>query len=67
MAAGPDGKVNWIAQGFQSQLGLESQVVAGICEWFFMLLLGCADLVFSTPNHVWPSLTITRLGHLVVP
>jgi oligosaccharyltransferase complex subunit gamma len=27
-----DGKVSWIAAGFQNQLGLESQIIAGICK-----------------------------------
>ncbi|OCF40625.1 oligosaccharyltransferase complex subunit gamma [Kwoniella heveanensis CBS 569] len=30
VAAGPGGKVSWIAAGYQNQLGLESQVVGGI-------------------------------------
>ncbi|WP_204280624.1 hypothetical protein, partial [Providencia stuartii] len=30
VAAGRDGKVQWIAAGYQNQLGLESQVVGAI-------------------------------------
>ncbi|WVO14155.1 hypothetical protein L204_101786 [Cryptococcus depauperatus] len=30
IAMGKDGKINWIAGGYQNQLGLESQVVGGI-------------------------------------
>ncbi|WWC89728.1 uncharacterized protein L201_004653 [Kwoniella dendrophila CBS 6074] len=30
VAAGPNGKISWIAGGYQNQLGLESQVVGGI-------------------------------------
>jgi oligosaccharyltransferase complex subunit gamma len=29
---GDGGKMNWIAGGFQNQLGMESQVIGGICE-----------------------------------
>jgi oligosaccharyltransferase complex subunit gamma len=32
VAAGQDGRVSWIAGGYQNQLGLETQVVGGICK-----------------------------------
>lgn len=38
VTAGEGGKVNWIAGGFQNQLGLESQVVGGICRSSQLLL-----------------------------
>ena len=37
VAVDPQGKVNWIAGGYQNQLGLESQVVAGLCECHHLL------------------------------
>ena len=33
VAIGRDGQTSWIAGGYQNQLGLESQVVAAMCEW----------------------------------
>ena len=32
VAAAQGGGVSWVAGGFQNQLGMESQVVAGLCE-----------------------------------
>lgn len=32
--AGEGGKMTWIAGGFQNQLGMESQVIGGICKSF---------------------------------
>lgn len=31
IAVGQGGAVSWVANGYQNQLGIESQVVAGIC------------------------------------
>jgi oligosaccharyltransferase complex subunit gamma len=39
VAADQSGKVSWIAGGYQNQLGMESQVVGGICKWLGSLSL----------------------------
>lgn len=33
IAVGQNGAVSWVASGYQNQLGIESQVVAGICTY----------------------------------
>lgn len=43
VAAGRDGKVQWIAGGYQNQLGLESQVVGAICTFYPPL---CFSFIF---------------------
>lgn len=32
VTASQDGKIQWVAGGFQNQFGLETQVVGGLCE-----------------------------------
>lgn len=32
IGSGRDGSIEWFAGGFQEQLGVESQIVAGVCK-----------------------------------
>lgn len=52
VAAGRDGKVQWIAAGYQNQLGLESQVVGAICKFcpllcFSFIFISCSCLAIA--------------------
>jgi oligosaccharyltransferase complex subunit gamma len=58
---GRDGKVNWIAGGFQNQLGLESQVVAGICEFTFI-----SQIAYQTEYHLDGVLAFTIVALTVL-
>ncbi|WRT67444.1 uncharacterized protein IL334_004415 [Kwoniella shivajii] len=51
VAAGPNGKISWIAGGYQNQLGLESQVVGGI---YGLLAFSIIALSVFIPNQSSP-------------
>ena len=45
------GHVSWIAGGYQNQLGIESQVVAGTCEYRWLQLRRCSSSSkFASPQ-----------------
>jgi hypothetical protein len=63
VAADQSGKVSWIAGGYQNQLGMESQVVGGICKWLgsvsrYRLPLQSPIVVRFTPRHTSNHTTI---------
>jgi len=56
VAAGRDGRAEWIASGFQNQFGMETHVVAFI---YGLLSLSCLALVIFVPrlNNEWKQQT----------